>query len=76
VTDFLIRDIDPFVLERLRDIAKYHGRSLQAEIQDILKRNTRLSHEESVKMLAEIRERIGPSPDTSTADIRAMRDRP
>lgn len=76
MTDFLIRDIDPFVLERLRDIAKYHGRSLQAEIQDILKRNTRLSHEESVKMLAEIRERIGPSPDTSTADIRAMRDRP
>ncbi len=40
--DLLIRDLDDNVLQGLKAAAKAHGRSLQAEIHDVLRRaNTR-----------------------------------
>jgi plasmid stability protein len=35
--DVLIRDLDPNVLEQLKASAREHGRSLQAEIHEVLR---------------------------------------
>ena len=51
VTDFLIRDLDPELLEKLKERAKRNGRSLQAEIHDTLKRSVKLSKEEWFALL-------------------------
>lgn len=72
--DFLIRDLDPRVLERLRERAEQNHRSLQAEIHHVLKQSVKLSKEESLRRLAEIRKLLGPSSSDSTQDIREFRD--
>lgn len=36
--NLLIRDLDPDVLDQLKASAREHGRSLQAEIHDVLRR--------------------------------------
>jgi plasmid stability protein len=74
VTDFLLRDLDPHVLGQLRRRAEEHGRSLQAEIHDTLKRSVRLSKAESIAMLKELHRRLPSSTRDSTEDIRADRD--
>lgn len=74
MTDFLLRNIDAHVLEQLKKRAGEHGRSLQAEIHDTLKRSVRLSKAESIAMLEELRERLPASTRDSTEDIRADRD--
>jgi plasmid stability protein len=38
--DVLVRDVDGAVLERLKASAKAHGRSLQAELHEILRAST------------------------------------
>ena len=74
MTDFLIRDLDPHVLKQLRGRAEAHGRSLQAEIHDTLKRSVRLSKAESLDLL-ERHAALYPSlGKDSTALIREDRD--
>jgi plasmid stability protein len=51
--DFLIRDLDPEVLELLRRRAAEGGRSLQAEMQRILKAAARASDEDAARALAD-----------------------
>lgn len=74
MTDFLIRDIDPHVLEQLRSRAEQHGRSLQAEIKRTLKKSVRLNKKESLALLDAFRASIPPSTTDSTEIIREFRD--
>lgn len=74
MTDFLIRDIDQHVLDQLRSRAEQHGRSLQAEIKQTLKKSVRLSKEESLELLERMRDRLPHFDDDSTPLIREDRD--
>jgi len=74
MTDFLIRNIDPHVLEQLRARAKREGRSLQAEIHRTLRQSVRLSKAESIALIEELQARLPQSTSDSTADIREFRD--
>lgn len=74
MTDFLIRDIDPDLLGKLRVRAEQHGRSLQAEIKQTLKQSVRLNKEESLALLDRIRSELPPSTSDSTVLIREFRD--
>jgi len=74
MTDFLIRDLDPYVLERLRERAESNSRSLQAEIKRTLKASVRLNKEESLALLDAFRASIPPSTSDSTEIIREFRD--
>jgi plasmid stability protein len=73
--DVLIRDLDSEVLSRLRQAAKTHGRSLQAEIHHLLQ-------SASVRTVAEtrrlsrrwLRELEGTSQSDSTKLIRKARE--
>jgi len=75
-----VRNLDDEAVERLRIKARLHGRSLEAEVRDILERSSRLSREEFIAfsdaMKADILERNGGRllPD-STPLIREDRDR-
>jgi len=74
MTDFLLRNIDSHVLEQLRKRADEHGRSLQAEIHNTLKRSVRLSKAESIALIKRLHEEGPHLTSDSTADIRADRD--
>jgi len=74
VTDFLIRDIDPELLGKLRQRAERNSRSLQAEIKQTLKQSVRLNREESLALLDRIRSELPPSTSDSTVLIREFRD--
>jgi len=74
MTDFLIRDIDPYVLEQLKSRAERNGRSLQAEIKHTLKNSVRLNKEESLALLDAFRASLPPSTSDSTDIIREFRD--
>ena len=74
MTDFLIRNIDPHVLEQLRARAEREGRSLQAEIHRTLAQSVRLGRAESIALIEELQARLPHSPSDSTADIRTLRD--
>ncbi len=75
-----VRNLEEDAVERLRIKARLHGRSLEAEVRDILERSSRLSREEFIAfadaMKAEIRDRNGGRllPD-STPLVREDRDR-
>lgn len=74
MTDFLIRDIDPDLLGKLRARAEQQGRSLQAEIKQTLKNSVRLNKEESLALLDRLRSELPPSTSDSTVLIREFRD--
>jgi plasmid stability protein len=74
MTDFLLRNIDPHVLEQLKGRAEQHGRSLQAEIHDTLKRSVRLSKAESIQLIERLHANGPRVTSDSTADIRADRE--
>ena len=72
----LIRDIAPATLDRLKEKAQRHGRSLQAHLKDVLEREAQVTMEEAAELAAEMRERLGPRPHLdSAALIREDRDR-
>ncbi len=73
MTDFLIRDIEPHVLEHLRRRAKQNGRSLQAEIKSAIGQSVKLNKEESLALMRELRRR--PSW-TSPARLKLRRHSP
>lgn len=74
MSDFLIRNLDPHVLEQLKRRAEQRGRSLQAEVHDTLKRSVRLSKAESIALLEELRDRLPTFDTDSTLLIREDRD--
>lgn len=74
MTDFLIRDLDPDLLAKLRERAERNGRSLQAEIKLTLRNSVRLNKEASMALLDAFRASIPPSTSDSTEIIREFRD--
>jgi plasmid stability protein len=79
VGQLTVRKVDDEIIRRLKIRAAEHGRSAEAEHREILKRalldqqRPRIDPEEWWRRAEELRERLGPMPD-STAFIRKMRD--
>jgi len=74
MTDFLIRDIEPYVLDHLRRRAKQNRRSLQAEIKSTISKSVKLNKEESLALMRKLRAELPYSETDSTQLIREDRD--
>ena len=72
----LVRNLDNDVLRELKAAAKAHGRSLQAEIHDVLRRASLRRRAETERLSARWLNRLrGTKQSDSTALIRADRGR-
>jgi plasmid stability protein len=72
----LVRDLDPAVVERLKQRARRHGRSLQGEVKAILEAAAPLSLEEARRVASEWRQRLAGKKMTDSAELlREDRDR-
>ncbi len=75
MANVLVRDLDDDVLKHLKAAAKAHGRSLQAEIHDVLQRASTLNLAETRRLSARWLKRLRQSSQSdSTAMIREDRD--
>ncbi|MBA4370276.1 MAG: hypothetical protein C0418_01705 [Coriobacteriaceae bacterium] len=75
MADFLIRDLSEDVMGRLRARAATNGRSVQAEIQEILTRSVKMTREETFARWDELRERFAGRKFMDAAElIREDRD--
>ena len=75
MANVLVRDLDEGVLKRLKASAKAHGRSLQAEIHDVLERAGTRNLAETRRLSARWLKRLRrPSHSDSAALIREDRD--
>lgn len=72
--DLLIRKIDPKVYQRLRRRAKAQGKPLGQTARELIAEQLKPTKEETWAEINQFRERIGPLPGDSTADIREWRD--
>ena len=73
--DVLVRDLDGSVLKQLKAAAKANGRSLQAEIHDVLRRAGTRNLAETRRVSAQWLKRLARSnPSDSSALIRDDRD--
>jgi hypothetical protein len=75
--DVLVRGLAPAVVKRLKARAKNRGRSLQAEVKDILEREARLSDDSGIHdAIRRVRAMLrGKRFDDSTLLIREDRER-
>jgi plasmid stability protein len=68
----LVRDVDTVIVEKLRARAREHGRSLEAELRDILQVEAMRPDKAAARALAaRIRRRIGKRPQTDSAILQA-----
>jgi plasmid stability protein len=75
MANLLVRDLDDEVLKHLKAAAKAHGRSLQAEIHEVLRGASARSLAETRRLSTQWLKRLGGSTHTdSTKLIRADRD--
>ena len=75
MANVLVRDLDDEVLKQLKAAAKAHGRSLQAEIHDVLERASTRSLAETRRLSAQWLKRLRHSTQAdSVAPIREDRD--
>ena len=75
MANVLVRDLDDDVLKRLKAAAKAHGRSLQAEIHDVLRRASTHNLAETRRLSAQWLKRLRrSSPSDSAVTIRKDRD--
>jgi plasmid stability protein len=75
MTNLLIRDLDDEVLARLKATAKAHGRSLQAEIHEVLESASIRSLADTRRLSAKWLKRLGDSSRSdSTRLIREDRN--
>lgn len=71
----LIRDLDDVVLRQLKAAAKANGRSLQAEIHEVLRRANTTNLAETRRLSAKWLKRLGRSGHSDSAElIRADRN--
>jgi plasmid stability protein len=71
----LVRDLDGDVLNQLKAAAKAHGRSLQAEIHDVLRKAGTRSLAETRRLSARWLKRLNRTEHSDSAEsIRADRD--
>ena len=76
MANVLIRDLDDDVLKQLKAAAKAHGRSLQAEIHDVLQKAGNRNLAGTRRLSARWLKRLRHSPQSdSTFMIRDDRDR-
>lgn len=76
MADVLVRDLDDHVLKRLKAAARAHGRSLQAEIHDVLHRASSRNLAETRRLSERWLKRLRKSPQlNSAAMIRDDRDK-
>jgi len=72
----LVRDLDEKLVDRLKERAKDHGRSLQGEVKAILEGATQYSMEEARVVAEEWRRKLAGRIHGDSADlIREDRDR-
>jgi len=75
MTDVLVRDLDEDVLKHLKAAAKANGRSLQADIHDVLRRASTRNLAETRRLSAQWLKRLRRSAQSdSAALIREDRD--
>ena len=75
MANILIRDLDDEILARLKETARAHGRSLQAEIHEVLEAASIRSFAETRRLSARWLKRLGGFSQTdSTRLIREDRD--
>jgi plasmid stability protein len=67
MADVLIRDLDEDVLKQLKAAAKAHGRSLQAEIHDILQKASTRNIAETRRLSAHWLKRLRHSSQSDSA---------
>jgi plasmid stability protein len=76
MANVLVRDLDDDVLKQLKAAAKAHGRSLQAEIHDVLQRASTRNLAETRRLSTQWLKRLRQSPQSdSSVMIREDRDR-
>ena len=76
MANVLVRDLDAEVVKHLKDAAQAHGRSLQAEIHEVLRHASARSLVKTQRLSARWLKRLGTSSHSdSTALIREDRDR-
>jgi hypothetical protein len=74
MTDVLVRDVDPLVVERLKRKAAAENTSFAAVARDALAAYAQKSRADILRRMDEIAARIGPVPGDSTDLIREDRD--
>jgi plasmid stability protein len=75
MANILVRNLDDDVLKQLKSAAKAHGRSLQAEIHEVLRNASARRLAETRRLSAQWLKRLGGSTHTdSAALIREDRD--
>ena len=75
MANVLVRDLDEGVLKQLKAAAKAHGRSLQAEIHDVLHRASTRNLADTRRLSAQWLKRLRQSSQSDSAlMIRADRD--
>jgi len=79
MSSILVRDLDPDVVERLKERARLNKRSLQAELRYILEMEAaadsrRRNHAELARRADAIRRRSGPQKSDSTEILRKVRE--
>jgi len=67
MANVLVRDLDAEVLKRLKAAAKAHGRSLQAEIHDVLERASTRNLAETRRLSAQWLKRLRSSSHSDSA---------
>ena len=65
----LVRNLEEAIVERLKRRARRHGRSLQAELHDILERAARTDIEDARRAADRIRRKLADRQHTDSADL-------
>jgi antitoxin FitA len=69
MSQLLVRDLEPDVVERLKTRARRHGRSLQGEAKAILEAAATFSMEEARQVAERWRESLAGTMKTDSADL-------
>lgn len=76
MSNILVRDLDPKTTKRLKERARRHGRSLQAEVKSVLEQAAGKTLKEVLAEAARMRRRFKSRPMTDSCDlIREDRER-
>jgi plasmid stability protein len=65
----LVRNLEPAIVDKLKRRARRHGRSLQAELYDILERAVRTDIEDARRAAERIRRKLGGRQHTDSAEL-------
>lgn len=69
MANVLVRDLDEDILKRLKAAAKAHGRSLQAEIHDVLRSASARSLAETRRLSSRWLKRLGAAKHSDSAGL-------